>query len=63
MSEVDGPRNTRPSLSIDKSSTSPLRKSAWVATVQNVAMAAFRPAQVATTSIDTMQKRTPVRIM
>jgi hypothetical protein len=38
--EVDGPRNTRPSLSIDSPSTSPLRKSVCVDTVQNVGTAA-----------------------
>ena len=36
----DGPRNMRPSLSIDRSSTSPFRKSACVDTVQNVGAAA-----------------------
>ena len=49
-SDVDGPRNTRPSLSMDRSSTSPFRKSLCVATVQNVGMAAPRPAQASDTS-------------
>jgi len=42
--EGEGPRKSRPSLSIETSSASPFRKSAWVDTVQNVADAAPRPA-------------------
>jgi hypothetical protein len=36
----EGPRKTRPSLSMERSSTSPLRNSAWVATFQNTGLAA-----------------------
>src|SRR5262245_18781810 len=42
--DADGPRNTRPSASIDRSSTSPFRKSFWVDTVQNVGAAPDRAA-------------------
>jgi hypothetical protein len=48
--EADGPRNIRPSLSIDRSDASPLRKSAWVDTVQNVGVAAMRPIHPARTA-------------
>src|SRR5688572_5347321 len=37
--DAAGPRNIRPSLSIDRSSTSPLRKSACDETVQKVGLA------------------------
>src|SRR5262249_52656942 len=47
---VAGPRNTRPSLSMDRFSTSPLRKSVWVATVQNVAVEAESRADAANTA-------------
>jgi hypothetical protein len=45
--DAAGPGKTRPSLSIERSSTSPLRKSAWVDTVQKVGVAARRPATIA----------------
>src|SRR3954468_1609147 len=47
---VAGPRKTRPSLSMERFSTSPLRKSVWVATVQNVGAEAERRADAARTA-------------
>src|SRR5918993_147213 len=38
--DADGPSSIRPSLSIERSCTSPSRKSAWVPTVQKVGVAA-----------------------
>src|SRR5204863_7096269 len=55
---VTGPRKTRPSLSIERFSTSPLRKSACVDTVQKVGVEARSTAdaaQAATTA-------TPIRL-
>src|SRR5262245_47495817 len=52
-----GPRKTRPSLSMDRFSTSPLRKSACVATVQKVAVEAESRADAASTPAS----ETPIR--
>jgi hypothetical protein len=48
-----GPKNIRPSLSIDRSSTSPLRKSACDDTVQKVGTAATSVVDTRSTKIDT----------
>jgi hypothetical protein len=54
-SDGDGPRNIRPSLSMERPAASPFKKSACVETVQNVGVAAARPAHAASTT-------TPARI-